>query len=129
MDSAGRSLFLLDQCGYRDAPHRDVRLIYQSLLKSEVIVTYNFGAVYDYMHDSAKFLAAMAPFELSADHLRALLNERERQAGRYFAGRLLGRLFKANVDSRFASRFFCVQSPLAEICGLFTTPKSPGPGS
>lgn len=103
---SGRSLFFLDQCGYRDAPHRDVRLIYQSLPKSEVIVTYNFGAVYDYMHDSAKFLAAMAPFELSADHLRALLNERDRQAGRYFAGRLLGRLFKSNVGSRFASRFF-----------------------
>ena len=103
---SGRSLFLLDQCGYRDAPHSDVRLIYQSLPKSEVIVTYNFGAIYDYMHDSARFLAAMAPFELSADHLRALLKERERQAGRYFAGRLLGRLFKAYVGSRFASRFF-----------------------
>ena len=78
---SGRSLFLLDQCGYHDAPHRDVRLIYQSLLKSEVIVTYNFGAIYDYMHDSAKFLAAMAPFELSADS-SARTAERARAPGR-----------------------------------------------
>ena len=103
---SGRSLFFLDQCGYSDAPHRDVRLIYQSLPKSEVIVTYNFGAIYDYMHASAKFLASMAPFELTDERLRALLKQRERQAGRYFAGRLLGRFLKASVGSRFASRFF-----------------------
>lgn len=102
----GRSLFLLDQCGYTDAPTRDVRLIYQSLPRSEVIVTYNFGAIYDYMNAGANFLAAMAPLELSADHLRSLLKEREVQAGRYFAGRLLGRLFKEQVGSTFASRFF-----------------------
>lgn len=102
----GRSIFLLDQCGYSDAPTSDVRIIYQSLPRSEVIVTYNFGAIYDYMNDGAKFLAAMAPLELSEDHLRSLLKEREFQAGRYFAGRLLGKLFKENVGSRFASRFF-----------------------
>ena len=102
----GRSIFLLDQCGYNAAPTRDVRLIYQSLPRSEVIVTYNFGAIYDYMNEGASFLASMAPLELSADHLKALLKERELQAGRYFAGRLLGKIFKENVGSRFASRFF-----------------------
>ena len=83
-----------------------MRLIYQSLPKSEVIVTYNFGSIYDYMNDNAPFLTATAPLELTPEHLRALLKERDRQAGRYFAGRLLGKLFKANVGSRFASRFF-----------------------
>ena len=103
---AGRSLFFLDQCGYSDAPNRDVRLIYQSLPKSEVIVTYNFGSIYDYMNDNAPFLSATAPVELTADRIRALLRERDRQAGRFFAGRLLGRMFKESVGSRFASRFF-----------------------
>ena len=103
---AGRSIFFLDQCGYTDAPNRDARLIYRSLPKSEVIVTYNFGAIYDYMNAGARFLAAMAPLELTAQHLRALLKEREAQAGRFFAGRLLGKLFKQNVGSKFASRFF-----------------------
>ena len=103
---AGRSIFLLDQFGYTDAPTRDVRLIYQSLPRSEVIVTYNFGAIYDYMNDGARFLAAMAPIELSPDHLRALLKEGQSQAGRYFAGRLLGKLLKEKVGSRYASRFF-----------------------
>ena len=103
---AGRSIFLLDQFGYTDAPTRDVRLIYQSLPRSEVIVTYNFGAIYDYMSHRANFLAAMAPLDLSADHIRALLKQRESQAGRYFAGRLLGQLLKQNVGSRYASRFF-----------------------
>lgn len=102
----GRSIFFLDQCGYIDAPHRDVRYIYQSLPKSEIIVTYNFGSIYDYMNDSAPFLAATAPLELNPDHLRALLKERDRKAGRYFAGRLLGRLFKLQVGSQYASRFF-----------------------
>ena len=103
---AGRSIFFLDQCGYIDAPHRDVRDIYQALPKSEIIVTYNFGSIYDYMNDSAPFLAATAPLELTPDHLRALLKERDRKAGRYFAGRLLGKLFKAKVGSQYASRFF-----------------------
>ena len=102
----GRSIFFLDQCGYTDAPNRDVRLIYQSLPKSEVIVTYNFGAIYDYMNDSTSFLAAMAPLELSREHLRLLLKERPCQAGRFFAGRLLGPMLKTNIGSRFASRFF-----------------------
>ena len=102
----GRSIFFLDQCGYSAAPNRDVRLIYQSLPKSEVIVTYSFGSIYDYMNESAEFLSATAPLELTADDLRALLKESEHQAGRYFAGRLLGRLIKANVGSRYLSRFF-----------------------
>ena len=103
---SGRSIFFLDQCGYTDAPNRDVRLIYQSLPKSEVIVTYNFGAIYDYMNDNARFLAAMAPFEFSPEHLLRLLKERRRQAGRFFAGRLMGQMLKSNIGSRFASRFF-----------------------
>ena len=102
----GRSIFFLDQCGYTNAPNSDVRLIYQTLPKSEVIVTYNFGSIYDYMNEHAKFLAAAAPMELNEAHVRALLKERSRQAGRFFAGRLLGKILKENVGSRFASRFF-----------------------
>ena len=103
---AGRSLFFLDQCGYTDAPNHDVRLIYQSLPKSEAFVTYNFGSIYDYMNENAPFLSAMAPLGVTADRLRSLLKERREQAGRFFAGRLLGRMLKENVGSRFASRFF-----------------------
>ncbi len=103
---SGRSIFFLDQCGYADVPNQDVRLIYQSLPKSEVIVTYNFGAIYDYMNHNARFLAAMAPFEFSPEHLLMLLKERRRQAGRFFAGRLLGQMLKSNIGARFASRFF-----------------------
>ncbi len=102
----GRSIFFMDQFGYKDVPHKDVRLIYQSLPRSEVIVTYNFGAIYDYMNESAEFLASIAPLDITKTQLRALLAERERQAGRYFAGRLLGRLFKTSIGSQFASRFF-----------------------
>lgn len=102
----GRSIFFLDQCGYREVPNRDVRLIYQSLPKSEVIVTYNFGSIYDYMNSQARFLVGLDPLEITPEKLRALLKEREHQAGRYFAGRLLGRHFKIKIGSRFASRFF-----------------------
>ena len=104
--STGRSIFFLDQCGYTDVPHRDVRLIYHSLPKSEVIATYNFGALYDYMTEKAEFLSSVAPIELSADNLKALLKERESRAGRFFAGRLLGQLFKLQVGAQFMSRFF-----------------------
>lgn len=102
----GYSMFFLDQCGYTDVPNRDVRLIYQSLPKSEAIVTYAFGALYDYLHESAAILTAIAPLELTSDHLRQLLKERAQQAGRYFAGRLLGRLLKEKIGARFMSRFF-----------------------
>ncbi len=103
---AGRSIFFLDQCGYSDVPNRDVRSIYQSLPKSEIIVTYNFGAIYQFMNDSAEFLTATAPIELPPDRLREILKERKVQGGRYFAGRLLGQHLKASVGSQFASRFF-----------------------
>ncbi len=102
----GRSIFLLDQCGYTDVPHRDVRMIYRELPKSEVIVTYAFGAIYDYMTDSSEFLAALAPIELPVEQLRELLASRQFKAGRYFAGRLLGQHLQHRVGSQFASRFF-----------------------
>ena len=102
----GHSIFFLDQCGFKDAPVRDVREIYEGLPKSEVIVTYPFGTIHDYMHEGAAFLAALAPLEISGDELQEILRERGQRAGRYFAGRLLGRLLKAKVGARFASRFF-----------------------
>ena len=102
----GRSIFFLDQCGLKDAPNRDIRLIYGSLPKSEVIVTYNYGAIHDYMSDHAAYLASMAPLELGADDVRALLAERGRQGGRYLAGRLLGSMLKNKVGSTYMSRFF-----------------------
>ena len=102
----GHSIFFLDQCGFKDVPNRIVRQIYQDLPKSEVIVTYPYGTIYDYMHENASFLTALAPFELSAAELQTLLRERERQGGRYFAGRLLGKLLKEKIGARFASRFF-----------------------
>ena len=104
--STGRSIFFLDQCGYKDVLHRDVRRIYQSLPKSEIIATYNFGALYDYMSETTEFLSSVAPIELSADYLKILLKERESQAGRFFAGRLLGQLFQLQIGARFMSRFF-----------------------
>ena len=103
--STGRSIFFLDQFGYKDAPNKDIQLIYQSLPKSEVIVTYNFGSIYDYMSENAGNLTALSPI-VTADQVRELLKQKERQAGRYFAGRLLGRILKENVGSRFLSRFF-----------------------
>lgn len=104
--STGRSIFFLDQFGFTDVPHRDVRLIYHSLPKSEIIATYNFGALYDYMSENTSFLSSVAPIELSADHLKALLKERESRAGRFFAGRLLGQIFKWQTGAQFMSRFF-----------------------
>ena len=104
--ATGRSIFFLDQCGYSKVPHRDVRLIYDSLPKSEIIATYNFGALYDYMNESLEFLSAVAPIELSPDHLKSLLKERDKQAGRFFVGRLLGDLFQGKSRARFMSRFF-----------------------
>ena len=102
----GRSIFLLDQCGYTDVPHRDIRMIYQDLPKSEVIVTYAFGAIYDYMTDRSEFLAALAPIEVLPEQLRELLESKQFRAGRYFAGRILGRHLQHRVGSQFASRFF-----------------------
>ena len=104
--STGRSIFFLDQCGYTDVSHRDVRLIYRSLPKSEIIATYNFGAIYDYMTETPKFLSSVAPIELTADHLKELLIEKESQAGRFFASRLLGQFFKWQIGAQFMSRFF-----------------------
>ena len=124
---SGRSLFFLDQCGYTDAPNRDVRLIYQSLPKSEVIVTYNFGAIYDYMNDNARFLAAMAPFEFSPEHLLRLLKERR---PRLAASLQVGSWVKCSsrTSGRVLHRgFSCTPTPRIEICGLFITRKFRAP--
>ncbi|MDE0003987.1 MAG: three-Cys-motif partner protein TcmP [Rhodospirillaceae bacterium] len=103
----GRSIFLFDQCGYSDVRNHDVRVLYHELPKSEVIVTYAFGAIYDYMTESSEFLAGTAPIELQAEELRDLLKSKEHvRVGRYFAGRLLGQHLQNRVGSQYASRFF-----------------------
>jgi len=102
----GRSIFFLDQCGYTGVSAQDIKLIYRSLPKSEIIATYNFGAIYDYMNDKAGFLTAMTPLDISPDQIRLLLKERGPQTGRYLAGRMLGPFLKKSIGSKFMSRFF-----------------------
>ena len=104
--SSGRSIFFLDQCGYKHVDHQNVRLIYNSLPKSEVIASYNFGALYDYMNNSDSFLTAVSSLGVNADHVKTILKERDVQATRFFAVNYLGHIFQEAIGAQYMSRFF-----------------------
>ena len=48
----GRSIFILDQYGYKDAPIPVIRKIFLSLKKAEVILTFSIDSLIDYLTEN-----------------------------------------------------------------------------
>ncbi|PIR39781.1 MAG: hypothetical protein COV35_00840 [Alphaproteobacteria bacterium CG11_big_fil_rev_8_21_14_0_20_39_49] len=51
----GRALFLLDQCGYKDAPLPLIRKILKQLPNAEVMLTFSVDALVNYIADTEQF--------------------------------------------------------------------------
>lgn len=102
----GRSIFFMDQCGYKDVPHEDVRTILAKLPKAEVIVTYAIGHLLGYLSENEAYYAATAPIELGPGEVSRLMKTHEDKGVRFLTQRLLGEDFQRKVGSDYMSRFF-----------------------
>jgi len=72
---AERSIFILDQYGYADAPVKDIKKIFLNLKKAEVILTFSIDSLIDYLSRfNYKILENLG---LSKDDIEVILDVRE----------------------------------------------------
>lgn len=103
---AGRSLFLLDQCGWNEVPLGTIRGIFQSLPRSEIILTFAIDWLITYVNNSTAFLTALAPIEVSQEQLRRFLDSKGRPGYRYLIQRLLLKHLNDRIGAPFFTPFF-----------------------
>lgn len=103
----GRSLFLLDQTGYGDAPFATIRSLFGNFEKAECILTFAVDFLIDYLSTRAENLKGFAKVELNQSQIIEMIGLRDGGgAGRYAIQRLLLRHIQASTGASFLSPFF-----------------------
>lgn len=102
---AGRSIFLLDQCGYSNVNLRLIKQILSELPAAEVILTIAFDALFNFMDTTPQFLRSVAPLSLGEDQMRAWLERRDAR-GRALVQRAFRRHVREMTGAIFDTPFF-----------------------
>ena len=103
---AGRSIFLLDQCGYKDVPLSVCRYILETLPRSEIILTFAIDWLIDYLSANVSSLKAVAPVEISEDQVSRFLETKELRGHRYLVQRLIIRQLQSGTGAPYFTPFF-----------------------
>ena len=103
---AGRSIFLLDQCGYKDVPLSVCRYILETLPRSEIILTFAIDWLIDYLSANVSSLKAVAPVEISEDQVSRFLETKGLRGHRYLVQRLIIRQLQSGTGAPYFTPFF-----------------------
>ncbi|WP_166648555.1 three-Cys-motif partner protein TcmP [Phyllobacterium brassicacearum] len=102
----GRSLFLLDQTGYGEAPFETIRSLFANFEKAECILTFAVDFLIDYLSTRAENLKGFAKVELDQSQIIEMIGLRDGSGGRYAIQRLLLQHIQASTGASFLSPFF-----------------------
>lgn len=102
---SGRSIFLLDQCGYSQVHLSMVRKIFYELKNAEVIMTFAADALINFLHDSPQMASRVAPLGISKERFDALL-ESKHDGGRALVQRQLKDHLIEGTKAPFFTPFF-----------------------
>jgi three-Cys-motif partner protein len=102
----GRSIFILDQKGYSDAPLDTIRSIFGRFEKAECILTFAVDWLIDYLSDRPEMLEAVKPLDISLSQIQEMLKLKQAAGGRYVVQRLLLRHLSARTNAAYRSPFF-----------------------
>ena len=102
---AGRSIFLLDQCGYSNASLHLIGRILSELPAAEVILTIAVDALFNFMTTTPRFLRAVAPLSLREEQMKAWVEQRG-DSGRAVVQRAFRRHVRAVTGAGFDTPFF-----------------------
>ena len=103
---AGRSLFLLDQCGYSRVALRDVGDILGELATAEVILTFAADALINFLRERPEFVKAVSPLEMSDRDVRELLELKKGDGGKALVQRAIRAQLRRGTGARFDTPFF-----------------------
>lgn len=102
----GRSIFLLDQCGYTHVALHGVRTIFSMLPASEVILTFAADALINFLNDRPDFTRSMLPLELSEERVSDLIEMSDGRGGRALIQRVLRDHLRIQTGAQYDTPFF-----------------------
>ena len=121
----GRSIFLLDQCGYKDVPLQICRDILNSLERSEIILTFATDWLVDYLSDKPSSITAMSRIGITEKQVKEFLKTKGFKGHRYMVQRLMIEPIKSITGSKFFTPFFIRSSDAGRDLWLIHLSKHP----
>ena len=104
--SAGRSIFLLDQCGYGDVPLSICREILEQLRGSEIILTFAIDWLIRFISDKPKFHKAVRPLGIGKEQIKELLEAKKDWNYRSVIQKILAKCLQHETGAAFFTPFF-----------------------
>lgn len=105
----GRSIFLLDQYGYKDVPFGLLRQIFSTLPKAEVILTFAVDALCDYLGDNRQSVQLLQDMDLVGDiDLGDFAKTKGASDRRFFIQSKLSPVMQKQSGAKFFTPFFIV---------------------
>lgn len=103
---AGRSIFLLDQCGYGQVPLLICRNILRLLPKSEIILTFAIDWLVDHASLKQEFLKSVQSLGLLEAQIKKFLETKDNRNYRYLTQRFLAKHLQHETGVPFFTPFF-----------------------
>lgn len=104
--SAGRSIFVLDQFGYTDVPMASLRMLFAQLQKAEVLLTFSIDALLNYLTEDSGSRAGLAEFGVDTSFLNSWADwKNDKLIGRATAQRVIMEQLRAGSGAEFFTPF------------------------
>lgn len=104
--SAGRSIFVLDQFGYTDVPMTSLRMLFAQLHKAEVLLTFSIDALLNYLTEDSGSRAGLAQFGVDTGFLLSWADwKSDKMLGRATAQRVIMEELRAGSGAEFFTPF------------------------
>lgn len=103
---AGRSLFLLDQCGFTHVELALVARILRELPKAEVILTLAAETLVNFLAETPAIVQAVSPLDLTESDVHDLVQAKEGAGGRALVQRVLREKIRLATGAAYDTPFF-----------------------
>ncbi len=103
---AGRSLFLLDQCGFSQVEISLIARIFSELPAAEIILTFAADALTNFLAETPEFVRMVTPLELTEQRIADLIQLRDGDGGRALVQRVLRGHIRNATKATYDTPFF-----------------------
>ena len=103
---AGRSLFLLDQCGFSQVEISLIARIFSELPAAEIILTFAADALTNFLAETPEFVRMVTPLELTEQRISDLIQLRDGDGGRALVQRVLRGHIRNATKATYDTPFF-----------------------
>ena len=103
---AGRSLFLLDQCGFSQVEISLIARIFSELPAAEIILTFAADALTNFLAETPEFVRMVTPLELTEQRISDLIQLRNGDGGRALVQRILRGHIRNATKATYDTPFF-----------------------